>query len=166
MRRRPLLFVLVLAWGVFAMGTLGQAVVRAQVPVTPGEAVGGVHLGWSMAQVRSTVGTPRSMRHLRGALGTPELLLHYATLSATLARRNGTFRVVSIVTAAPGARLASGVGVGTSRRLLERRLPTVRCQQTTTCQLGDPRRAGSRITTFFLKYGRVQKIAVSTSLNA
>lgn len=143
----------------------GYARAARDVRVVPGVAIDAVRLGSTVTAVRARIGTPLSTRRLRGALGTPELVMRYPTLVATFARTNGAYRVITISTANRRARLRNGVGVGTGVGTLKRQVAGVRCGLA-VCRLGRTRPAGGRLTTFFLKEGRVQKIAVALGVNA
>jgi hypothetical protein len=138
--------------------------------IVPGASIGGIRLAMTRTEVMQRLGRPSATARLRGALGARELLLSYPQLTVLLSYQDANFKVTSVSTTRPSERMSDGIGVGTTMATLKAQFRPIRCDRASptqeTCQSGNPRKAGSHLTTFFLTRGRISKIAVSLSINS
>jgi hypothetical protein len=75
----------------------------------------------------------------------------------------GGQRVTSVSTTGVGDRTSRGVGVGSTRRAVRRRVEGITCEEfedVTSCHTGEFL-AGKRITDFLLRNGRVRRVTVA-----
>ncbi len=145
-----------------------RASTGAALRIVPGKSIGGVSLGDSRPDVRRQLGIPEARARFCGALGNaierwtdPDLTLDFADIP-------GGWTTILLVTTNRAARTAARVGVGTSRSTLAARVHGLSCVSAsapTYCQLGDPNRAGSHVTTFLLWRGKVRRVSISLAVN-
>jgi len=134
--------------------------------IVPGKSIGKVSLGETRTQLRADVGRPKKVLIYRGALGTRVERYVYRRFSADVADEN--MRVIHILSNDPSARTTSGAGVGVREFRIRQAFPAIRCFSQNTqryCQIGNPKRPGSRITTFFLRGGTVRTAVVALAVN-
>lgn len=138
--------------------------------IVPGASISGITLGMSRSEVIYRLGKPSKTEKLHGALGTAETLFSYPQLAVLFSTQGADLKATSISTTRKNERLADGVGVGTALAVLRAKLPSVRCSGNSTtkvtCQMGNPKKGDSRLTSFFLAGGRVTTIAVALSINS
>lgn len=131
----------------------------AEAVIQLDRAVSGARLGNSKAEVRTALGKPRRVIHRDGLFGP-----------TTEFRYRGGIRVIFLNgratlagTRGPGDRTNRGVGVGSSERAVENKVPGVTCETfegTRICSRG-AEQPGERGTFFFLRGGRVTRAEVA-----
>jgi hypothetical protein len=121
--------------------------------------IAGVRLGNTRAEVRAALGTPSSTRSGDNPFGQ---YVEYRYRGGIRVLFQGRTRVSLVSTTGLGDRTSRGVGVRSSERSVERRVPGVRCETiagTRTCHTGEFA-AGERVTTFWIEDGRVERVDV------
>jgi hypothetical protein len=143
-----------LAAAVLAVSLVAPAAATALIQIDRG--IAGARLGNTKAEVRTALGQPR--RVVRGSnIFGPFTRFRYAGgIRVTFQSGN---RVTAVSTTGLGDRTARGVGVGSTRRAVRRRVPGVTCPVVGICQTGTGE-PGDRITAFFLRDGRVFQVSV------
>lgn len=119
------------------------------------------------AQVRTTLGAPRSVSVSRGPLGVHVRRLRYPLLVVDLQRLSGQPVVVRLQTSSRRVRTAAGIGVGSRVERLQM-LAGLVCNLDPgggDCQIGDPNRRLSRVTTFSFAHDRVTLVSVALAVN-
>ena len=98
--------------------------------VRPGRGIGKVSLGMTQKQVRRALGTPVYTRRIPRGFGRTLLEMSYWLDGWTvrLATRRGALRVVYVETTLARERTRDGLGVGSTRRQLQRRYPGLSCR--------------------------------------
>ena len=151
---------------IVAAAGAGAGASTFRLVIVPGKSIGKVSLGETRTQLRADVGRPKKVLIYRGALGTRVERYVYRRFSADVADEN--MRVIHILSNDPSARTTSGAGVGVREFRIHQAFPAIRCFSQNTqryCQIGNPNRPGSRITTFFLRGGTVRTAVVALAVN-
>jgi hypothetical protein len=120
--------------------------------------IAGARLGNTKKQVRAALGKPAKIRNGTNVFG-PFTVFRYA---GGIRVRFQAPTVTSVETTGLGDRTARGVGVGSTEAAVQNRVPGVDCETfagTRICQRGEGT-AGQRVTSFFLKKGRVTRVVV------
>jgi hypothetical protein len=123
-------------------------------------AIAGVSLGDSERAVRARLGPPSTVA-TQGRSRT--LVFADRQLAVTLVRK----KVVILTTRNPRERARSGVGMGSTVRVLRRRVPRLRCGETRSfrfCRTGSVK-PGRRSTTFLIDGGRVIGVTVAKAVS-
>jgi hypothetical protein len=143
-----------LAAVVLAVSLLAPSTATALIQIDRG--IAGARLGNTKAEVRAALGQPRRVVTGTNIFGRFTIFRYAGGIRVTFQSGN---RVTAAATTGVGDRTARGVGVGSTRRAVRRRVPRVRCPIDSLCQTGrgDP---GDRITAFFLRNGRVIRVSV------
>jgi len=102
-------------------------VASASAEVVPGESIAGVEIGMKRGEVKRLLGQPDEVRRPRHEIFGRFIELRYGRLKVGLFRSDRT--VFSVRTTSRRERTASGVGVGTRKRGLRRRLEGERCER-------------------------------------
>jgi hypothetical protein len=121
--------------------------------------IAGARLGNTKKQVRAALGKPAKIRNGTNVFG-PFTVFRYA--GGIRVRFQGTETVTGVETTGLGDRTARGVGVRSTEAAVQNRVPGVSCETfagTRICQRGEGQ-AGQRVTSFFLKNGRVTRVVV------
>ncbi|MDQ3739560.1 MAG: hypothetical protein M3389_01330 [Actinomycetota bacterium] len=147
-----------------ALAALGLAALpgTAGATIVPQRGMLGVELGDTVREVRSKLGAPDGIRFQRNEiLGRQRLYFYGRTLVAFDGDARNA-RVIHMSTRSRRERLANGVGVGSTKEEVMRRVASVRCpvDETWHCYIGrfEP---GRRVTDFrFGRRGRVSSITV------
>jgi hypothetical protein len=124
--------------------------------VVPQHSIRGVELGMSRPAVVQRLGKPAHVRHAVNDLG-PYTQLRYKGLRITFAFDGG---VSELETTAARDRTAHGAGVGSTEAEVRNAVPKLVCEDNPRhCHLGRYR-AGSVVTDFFFRNGRVWRLVV------
>ena len=146
-------------------GALITAALIAGVVAEPAAAkvtfagIGDVRLSMSEAEVTSVLGEPTSKAEARNAQAVN---LRYRRQKIDVVLHREEDRVVGVATTSRAERTSSGLGVGSSTRVLRAKLRGEKCgsaRETTVCSV---ERAG-RVMDFVIRGGRVVSVAVSDS---
>ena len=147
---------------------VGSLVVAA-VLLVPGSAgatiqvdrgIGGARIGNTQAQVRAALGKPDRVRNGRNDFSS-FTRYRYVPEKIEVMFQGGT-RVTSVSTTGAGDRTTRGVGVGSREGTVRAFVPRVRCETiagTRSCHTGRFT-AGSRVTDFLIRRGRVVRVTV------
>ena len=130
----------------------------AAAAIVPQRGIAGVRLGMTKAQVRATLGAPRSAAHGSNEFGS-FTIFRYRGLRVTF---QGNRTVTNVFTTRAGERTARGVGVGSTVAQVRAKVAGVRCRTESGfrhCFVGQflP---GRRITDFRIRNGRVSSVDV------
>ena len=144
---------------VLAAAVVGLATAAAaSATIVPQRSIAGVRLEMTKAQVRSTLGAPRSAVHGSNEFGA-FTIYRYRGLRVTF---QGNRTVTAILTTRASERTAAGVGVGSTEGQVRAKVAGVRCGTESGfrhCFVGRflP---GKRVTDFRIKRGRVTSVDV------
>ena len=119
----------------------------------------GARIGNTKAQVKTALGQPTRIRNDTNDFG-PFTVFTYTGGMRVFFQGGNT--VTSVTTKGLGDRTARGVGVRSTRAAVEQRVPGVDCNTfmgTTICQRGEGL-PGERVTSFFVRNGRVVRVTV------
>jgi hypothetical protein len=128
--------------------------------IVPSTELAGVHLLMSVAGVEHVLGTPKSIRSIPDDDFDPPARVRRMDYGRTKvylsATADGT--VFSITTTDRRQKTSGGVGVGSSRASVARKVSGARCTAR-ACVVGQER-AGRRVTRFALSHGRVARVTL------
>ena len=123
----------VLAAAVLSLTLAVSGAAAAQRPaqlIVPGESIGPVRLGMTIAQVKRALGKPVALvRRIEHAFGGEYVELQWGQARWTVGLRSdrGTLRVVRIATTVNGQRTRDGIGPGSKPRAVLRAFPLSGC---------------------------------------
>ena len=121
----------------------------AGATIVPQRGMLGVKLGDTVREVRARLGAPDGIRFVRNEIIGRQRLYHYGrtVIGFDGARRRA--KVINMTTRSRRERLANGVGVGSDKREVMRKVEDVRCpvSEMWHCYVGRPL-PGRRITDF------------------
>lgn len=143
---------------VIAVLLVAPATASALIQIDRG--IGGVRIGNTKAEVRAALGRPHRARSGRNAFG-PFTRYTYRRERISVLFQGGN-QVSSVTTTGRGDRTTRGVGVGSTERTVDARVPRVKCETiggTRSCHTGDFT-AGRRVTDFLIRRGRVTRVTV------
>lgn len=107
------------------------AVLAAPAPaaaeIVPQKGMKGVELGMTVKEVRSELGSPTRFRTVRHPIMGPVRQWSYGRTDVLFDSKAADAKVVGLSTTSRKERTASGVGVGSSRRTVERKVRGARC---------------------------------------
>ena len=150
------------------LATVLVAAAPASGAIVPQQGIKGVHLGDSVAKVRSTLGAPDTViftsHPIIGRIRVYRYGLTYVRFDGT----QSTAKVTSIDTTSRAERTSRGIGVGSTRAQVAARVPSVKCVVESGfdhCYVG-AFRAGRRVTDFRItSTGRVGRVVVGFVLD-
>lgn len=129
----------------------------ADARVVIGKSIAGVSLGDTVSDVKATLGEPRSDEEVPDEIRGTVRVLDYGATELVVSPGEGT--VTSIDTTSRGQRLANGVGVGSTRKTLRRKVRRVTCSGR-ICSIGSFT-PGSVVTTFRISSaGKIASIGI------
>jgi hypothetical protein len=121
--------------------------------------IAGARIGNTQAQVKTALGNPRLTKTGSNDFGDYTLFYYEGGLRVTF---QGNTKVTSVTTSGLGDRTSKGVGVGSTENTVKTKVPGVTCESfgsTRSCHTGDFS-AGSRVTDFLIKSGKVTRVTV------
>ncbi|WP_445148273.1 hypothetical protein [Baekduia sp. Peel2402] len=125
--------------------------------IVPQVELAGVHLLMSEPGVRRVLGKPKSSKTIKDEIqGTVRRMDYGKTKVYLSATADGT--VFSVTTTDRRQKTAAGIGVGSSRAAVARKVRSARCTAR-VCVVGTER-AGKRVTAFALRDGRVVRVTL------
>jgi hypothetical protein len=125
--------------------------------IVPSTELAGVHLLMSVAGVEHVLGAPKSIRSIPDEIQGSVRRMDYGRTKVYLsATADGT--VFSVTTTDRRQKTAGGVGVGSSRASVTRKVSGARCTAR-ACVVGQEL-AGRRVTRFSLSKGRVTRVTL------
>ena len=159
--RETVLFMVRLKWVPRFLAASAVAACLALVPVTMAEAkivpqksIAGAKLGMTQERVKQKLGRPDGRSYATSPIGNFRYVtLRYGRTKISFDGTKPSSRVINLFTRSRLQRTASGIGVGSTRAQVKRRLPGVTCKVeygVNHCYLGDFR-PGERVTDFRLK---------------
>src|SRR4051794_8853188 len=126
--------------------------------------IAGARVGNTGAQVRAALGTPAKRIVATNDFGK---YVEYRYAGGLRVLFQGAKRVSSVSTTGLGDRTTKGAGVGTTETSLKKRHPGLKCETiagTRSCHTGHFT-AGSRVTDFLLKKGKVVRVTVGNVID-
>jgi hypothetical protein len=136
---------------------LGPASASAIIQIDRGMA--GARIGNTKAQVRTALGQPKRVRNGTNEFGNFTEFVYAGKIRVTF---QGGNNVTAVTTTGLGDRTARGVGVRSTLAAVRNRVPGVSCDPIPggrICQTGTGQ-PGERITAFFVRNGRVNRVVV------
>ncbi|HEX7299425.1 MAG TPA: hypothetical protein VF257_10475 [Solirubrobacteraceae bacterium] len=134
----------------------------AQATIVPQQGIKGIRLGMTVREVRDRLGTPDKIAFRRDPIQGRIRIYAYGLTRASFSPGEHA-RVNTISTTSRHERTSRGIGVGSRRALVARRVPGVRCRVefgTDHCSVGIFT-AGRRVTDFLIGAdGRVRRVTV------
>lgn len=135
----------------------------AGATIVPQKGMKGVRLGMTVEQVRDELGAPSRSAVVRHEIIGKVRELRYGLTVMTFGGTNDNAELNAISTTSTTERLANGIGVGSTRAAVARKVKGVRCEVVSGfdhCSIG-AFRAGRTVTDFHIsKKGRVKRIVV------
>jgi hypothetical protein len=122
--------------------------------------IAGARLGNTKAEVKTALGQPKRIRNGSNVFGPFTTFVYAGGIRVTFQSGNG---VTGVSTTGLGDRTARGVGVRSTEAAVKARVPGVTCNTfsgTRICQRGEGL-PGERVTSFFLRNGRVVRVIVA-----
>jgi hypothetical protein len=123
----------------------------------------GVQLGDSLTRLHAVLGDPKSVKHLPNEITGTERVDIYGRLAFySFPAGDGEEIVLFMETTRRSIRTADGIGVGTRKRPLEHKLPSLSCYRN-LCSVvagGGAQTIGKRVTSFRIRNGRVRVISI------
>jgi hypothetical protein len=154
MRRLALVFVVLAIALLFAP--------PAGARVVPQRSIKGIELQMTVDEVREVAGSPDRVAFVQNPIIGRTRVWRYGKTRVGFDGDGDDAKVINLDTTSRGERLANGIGVGSTRRRVRRRVKNVRCRVefgVDHCYLGRFV-AGRRVTDFRLTDGRVSRIVV------
>ena len=136
----------------------------ASAEIVPQKGMRGIELGMTVAQVRAAAGSPSSFRTVRNEIMGRVRVWRYGLTTVRFDGTAADAKVLGLDTRSRRERTAGGVGVGSTRATVRRKVSGVRCLvefQYDHCFVGRWR-AGQVVTDFAIDArGRVSRVAVA-----
>jgi hypothetical protein len=143
---------------VVAASLLAPAPADAIVQLDRG--IAGARLGNTKAEVRAALGQPRRVRNGNNEFGPFTEFVYRGGIRVFF---QGRVTVSGVSTTGLGDRTSRGIGVRSTEAAVQQRVPGVECntfEGTRICQRGEGL-PGQRVSTFFLRAGRVVRVSVA-----
>ena len=122
--------------------------------------IAGARLNSTQAEVRAALGRPGRVKRGMNDFGPFTVFRYRGAITVSF---QGNRRVTSVTTKGVGDRTIRGVGVGSTEQSVERKVPGITCETffrtTRSCHTGDFR-AGTRVTDFRIRRGKVTRVTV------
>ncbi len=153
---------LVLAFLLLALIAVGSAPAATQ-PLVLNRSMAGVELGSSLTRLHEVLGPPRAVRYVSNEITGSLRIDVYGKLS--FSSYDGP--ILGMQTTRRSLRTTSGIGVGTTKRRLEREFPSLSCYGR-TCAIvagGGVATIGKRVTTFRVRDGVVRSVSIGRVLD-
>jgi hypothetical protein len=148
--------------GVLALPVLAVGGAPAQAKIVPQQGMKGIRLGMTVRQVRDRLGAPDKVIFRHDEIQGRIRIYAYGLTRASFSP-GADARVNTISTTSRQERTSRGVGVGSARTQVARKVPAVRCRVefgTDHCYVGSFN-PGRRVTDFlFGPSGRVRRVTV------
>lgn len=148
--------------GSLALGSGSTAV--AATEIVPGEGMANVELGMQKRQVIDVIGKPKIVKKGRHEFGRYKTL-RYGVKGRKLTVNLLRGRVIMVSTEKRSELTSSGVGVGSTKKQVRRRVPGVRCQSALGLCHVNEFLPGEKVTTFHLESGKVTRVDVGTVID-
>ena len=129
----------------------------AQAVIVPQKSIMGIELGMTKAEVKAEAGQPDAVRHPRNEIIGRYTEYQYGLTQIGIATNSG---VIYVSTRDRDERTASGLGVGSSKRAVKRKLQGETCQKLprgSRCFLGQEL-PGRTVTDFRFRRGKVRSV--------
>jgi hypothetical protein len=98
----------------------------AAAEIVPGKSIAGIEVGDTRAQVEEVLGEPDEVRRPRHEIFGRYVELRYGLMRIGIFRSDST--VFSVTTTSRRERTSRGIGIGSTRRAVRRRVPNVKCE--------------------------------------
>ena len=134
----------------------------ASATIVPQRGMLGVVLGDTVREVRAKLGPPDGIRFVRNEIIGRQRIYHYGRTAIGFNGDGRRARVINMTTRSRRERLANGIGVGSTKREVMRRVDGVRCpvDEMFHCYVGRLL-PGRRVTDFRIgRRGRVTHVSV------
>ena len=134
----------------------------ASATIVPQQGMLGVELGDRVREVRKTLGPPDGIRFVRNEIIGRQRIYHYGRTLIAFDGDGRRARVINLTTRSRRERLANGVGVGSTKREVMRKVDGVKCpvDEMFHCYVGRLL-PGRRVTDFRIgPRGRVTDVSV------
>jgi hypothetical protein len=128
-----------------------------------GRSMAGVRLGDNLARLHEVLGEPRAVHHVANEITGTERIDVYGRLAfGSFPSAEAEADVFYMQTTRRSIRTASGIGVGTRKRRLEREFPSMSCYGRTCAVVvgGGLQTIGKRVTDFRMRGGRVKVVSI------
>ncbi len=143
---------------VVVLGLAVPAGASALIQVDRG--IAGARLNNTQAEVRAALGKPGRVVNGRNDFGPFRVFRYRGGISVSF---QGRRKVTAVTIKGLGDRTARGVGVGSTEQAVKKRVRGITCETffgtTRSCHTGDFR-AGTRVTDFRIKRGKVRRVTV------
>jgi hypothetical protein len=131
--------------------------------IVPQEGMLGIELRQTVSQVRAELGPPDGILFVNNEIIGRQRIYFYGKTRVNFDGDERNARVIAMNTTSRRERTANGVGVGSTRRTVARRVRGVKCRiefGVNHCYVGTFR-AGRRVTDFLInRRGRVSRVVV------
>ena len=144
-----------------AVAVLAVPAAPAPATIVPQRGMLGVVLGDSVREVRAKLGPPDGIRFVKNEIIGRQRVYRYGRTAISFNGAGRGARVIDLTTRSRRERLANGIGVGSTKREVMRKVEGVRCpvDEMFHCYLGRLL-PGRRVTDFRITDGRVTHVTV------
>ena len=153
---------------VLALLVLAALPAAASAVVVPQRGMKGVRIGDTVGEVRARLGTPDASAVVDNEIIGRQRVFRYGRTRISFNGATRTSTVITMTTTSRRERLANGIGVGSTRRAVARRVRGVRCRiefGVDHCQIGRSL-PGRRVTDFLIgRNKRVKRITVGVVID-
>jgi hypothetical protein len=134
----------------------------ADAAIVPQEGIAGVKIGMTQSEVREVLGAPKTNKRIVNEIAGDLRQWTYGKTTVTFDSTEKDAEVMTIVTRSAAERTAQGVGVGSTRATVRKKVPKVRCKAESGydhCYVG-AFTPGAIITDFTMSRGKVSRVVV------